>query len=356
MPRGASNVVFRTHRTLVVRYLAFAGPARLPHTRRRPKLERLEERSMLSTITLAVNTLADDPSGPIPKQTTLRDAITQADAGTGNQYVIKFAVKGTIDLTSALPDLNNSITIKGPGALKLTIQNERFIVDKGNTVSLSNMTITKGGVYNEGHLTVNGITFTNNSYPTGAIWNTDGGGIGSTLIVTDCDFFDNHEYRAIYSSAQTLTVTDSTFLDNDGGAIATSSDTTNTLTRDIFISNSTTLGGAVLADGTWTITDSIFIDNSASVAGGAIYVGGTATINNSIFFDNSATGTLGSGIYTGDGGGIASSTTGTLTISNSIFVDNSAIRGGGIWHNSQIGTLVTTNDLFLDNTGGDIYP
>jgi len=336
----------------ISRSLPQFAPARRPHTRRRPKLECLEDRAMLSTIALSVNTLADDPSGPIPKQTTLRDAITQADADTANKYVIKLAVKGTIDLTSALPDLDNSITIKGPGASKLTIQNEQFIIDKGNTVNLSGMTITEGGISNEGNLTVSGINFIQNSQE--AIANGDGLGMGSTLTVTDCEFSNNG--LTLLSGAQTLVVTNSVFLDNNFGAIRTSGDTTDTLTGDLFIGNSTTVGGAVWADGTWTITDSIFIDNSASVAGGAIYVGGTATINNSTFFDNSATGTSGSGIYTGDGGGIASFTTGTLTVSNSEFINNSAIRGGGIWNNSQIGTLVTTNDFFLYNTGGDIYP
>jgi len=345
----------------ISRSLPQFAPARRPHARRRFTLERLKGRSLLSTVHLTVNTLADDPSGPTTGQITLRDAINQAD-DTSNSYVIKFAVKGTIDLTSALPALDNSIAIQGPGVGNLTIEgqqalnpttpNPQFIIDKGNIVSLSNMTITEGGILNNGNLTVSEITFTNN--PQGAIGNSDGYDMGSTLSVSHCVFVNNAE--AINSAAQTLIVTDSIFLDNNFGAIRTSGDTTDTLRGDVFTDNSSMVGGAVWAGGTWTITDSMFIDNSASVAGGAIYIGGTATINNSIFFDNSATGTLGSGIYTGDGGGIASSTTGTLAISNSIFVDNSAIRGGGIWHNSQIGTLITTNDLFFDNTGGDIYP
>ena len=75
------------------------------HARRRFTLERLEERAMLSTIALTVNTLPDDLSGATTGQTTLRDAINQADFDTTNSYVIKFAVKGTIDLTrlSAVP-------------------------------------------------------------------------------------------------------------------------------------------------------------------------------------------------------------------------------------------------------------
>ena len=39
-------------------------------------VESLEGRSLMSTVNLTVNTLADDPSGPIAGKTTLRDAIT----------------------------------------------------------------------------------------------------------------------------------------------------------------------------------------------------------------------------------------------------------------------------------------
>ena len=62
-------------------------------------------------LTLTVNTLADDPSGSIPGYTTLRDAINQANASTANQEIINFAVEGTIDLASALPALNNNISL-----------------------------------------------------------------------------------------------------------------------------------------------------------------------------------------------------------------------------------------------------
>ena len=39
-------------------------PARRPHARRRLMLERLEERLVLSTVTLTVNTLADAATAP----------------------------------------------------------------------------------------------------------------------------------------------------------------------------------------------------------------------------------------------------------------------------------------------------
>ena len=90
----------------------------------RPIVTLLEERTLLSTLNLTVNALADDPSGPISGSTTLRDAINQANASTASQEFINFSVTGTIHLTQALPVLNNNISIQGPGASNLTVQRD----------------------------------------------------------------------------------------------------------------------------------------------------------------------------------------------------------------------------------------
>jgi hypothetical protein len=66
------------------------APARRPESRRL-SLEYLEDRSLLSTIPLTVNTITDDPAGLVSGQTTLRDAITQADADMGNQCILNLA-------------------------------------------------------------------------------------------------------------------------------------------------------------------------------------------------------------------------------------------------------------------------
>lgn len=58
-----------------------------------PTLECLEGRTMLSTVPLIVSSLADSGGG------SLRAEIGQANAGPAtNQYLIRFAVKGTVDL------------------------------------------------------------------------------------------------------------------------------------------------------------------------------------------------------------------------------------------------------------------
>ena len=59
----------------ISRSLPQFAPARRPQSQRRLSLERLEGRSLLSTVHLSVNTLTDDPGGPVANQTTLRDAI-----------------------------------------------------------------------------------------------------------------------------------------------------------------------------------------------------------------------------------------------------------------------------------------
>ena len=155
----------------------------------RPIVTLLEERTMLSTLNLTVTTLAD-PSGPA-STVSLRQAINAANADTvDSQENIGFAagLKGTIDLTTALPNLANNISINGPGASVLTVQRDSaapdfsvFTVNSGETVSISGMMISGGEVggdsgggdiYNDGNLTVNSSTITN-----GSAW--VGGGIAN---------------------------------------------------------------------------------------------------------------------------------------------------------------------------------
>src|SRR5262245_31580363 len=76
----------------------------------RPVLETLENRSLLSTCT--VDSLTDTGAGS-GLAGDLRYCIMQATSGNDT---INFGVTGTIELQSALPDLNTSVAIQGPGA------------------------------------------------------------------------------------------------------------------------------------------------------------------------------------------------------------------------------------------------
>src|SRR5262245_64770718 len=83
----------------------------------RPQLEALEDRWLPSRVGLTVTSLADSGAG------TLRAAIQAADLGSpSDKFTIGFAVTGTIDLQSPLPDLNNTIAIQGQGASSLTVE------------------------------------------------------------------------------------------------------------------------------------------------------------------------------------------------------------------------------------------
>jgi hypothetical protein len=131
-------------------------------------------------------------------------------------------------------------------------------------------------------------------------------------------------------------------------------------------------GGAILNNGTLTVTDCTFLDNQATggvggiisgfANGGAMFNHGTLTVNNSTFSDNQATGGASSGIGSsgGNGQGGAIYNEGTVTITNSTFSDNQATGGasgvdsaiGGFGEGGAIantGTLTINNSTFSEN-------
>ena len=342
-----------------------------------------------SLLSLTVTTLADDPSGPISGQTTLRDAITQADTDNADQYFINFApgLQGTIDLTNALPALNNNIAIQGPGASNLTVQRDStapdfsvFTVNSSEIVGISGMTISGGnannggGIYNNGTLTVNDSIFTNNSANYGGgIYNNEGTvtvtnstftsnpGDGiyneSALTVVNCTFTSNSAFQGGgIANFGTVTVSGSTFTDNSavggvGGGIVSGIYTTVTVSNSIFTGNSAASGsgGGIYSDYILTVTGSTFSGNSAK-NGGGIENNGTVTAVNSTFTDNSAT---------ADGGGINNTglevSNGTLTLTNCTVYGNSATAGGGFYSYVTGTSLALNNSIVANNAGDDIY-
>ncbi len=332
----------------------------------RPIVTLLEERTLLSTLNLTVTTLQDDPTTPIVRQVTLRDAIGQANADTtDSQEIIGFAsgLAGKIDLTTALPALSNNISINGPGASNLTVQRDSnaaqfsvFTVNGSEAVSISGITITGGdnygigggGIANSGILTVTNDTFTNN-------YSNDFGGsiynIG-TLTVIHSDFTGNSAgtagggiYTGIDPIAQTTvgtaTVTSSTFTNNSGstgGGIYNTGPLT--VTNDTFTNNSAPQGGGGIENNghaTVAVIDSTFTGNSAADVGGGIDNFGTATVTNSTFTGNSA----------GVGGGIENDI--LLTLNNTIVAGNVA---GNV--NADVSGTVqpaSENNLIGDGTG-----
>ena len=120
-----------------------------------------------------------------------------------------------------------------------------------------------------------------------------------------------------------------TILDGGGTTQILRGDTV-TVSGLAFQSGSAFLGGAIRAEGSATITSSIFTGNKADPAqgGGAIVAFGSATITGSTFTDNSAG--LGGAFYSG----------GTATVTDSTFTDNVAT-----------GEAAEGNDVYAQNGG-----
>lgn len=113
---------------------------------RRLRLEPLEDRRLLAII---VNTNADEADGSISDgDVSLRDAIALAPSGN----TIGFSVTGTIGLSLGQLTIDKNLTIVGPGADLLTIDQDTigsrvFLVDDGNStndkaISIAGLTLT----------------------------------------------------------------------------------------------------------------------------------------------------------------------------------------------------------------------
>jgi hypothetical protein len=303
----------------------------------RPRLEILEDRTLLSVCT--VDRLTDLGQGT-GLTGDLRYCITQAQNGDS----ITFGVTGTINLTRALPDLTQSISIEGPGADLLTVRRNTggdysvFSVAGSPTVSIFNMTINNGsntgGIYNGGSLMVNHSTISGNSAGSGR----SGGGIHNdgSLMVNNSTISGNTGGAGpgsggggIYNGGGTLTVNNSTISGNTAGG------------------GSANGGGIYNNGGTLTVNNSTISGNTIGRLsdGGGIYTIGSLTVNNSTISGNTAI---------GDGGGIHNGG-GTLAVSNSTIAGNVSGRyGGGIFVS---GAMTTKNTIIAGNTGflPDVY-
>lgn len=127
---------------------------------------------------------------------TLRWAITQANATSGGIYdAITFTVDGVITLTSALPQISESLTVTGNGRTQTVIDGNNayriFYVQSGRTLTVSNMTLkqgqgTNGGlIYNsQGTVSATNIRFTGMTAGS-AVFNNNG---GATATYTNSTF------------------------------------------------------------------------------------------------------------------------------------------------------------------------
>jgi hypothetical protein len=253
----------------------------------RPRLEELECRNMLSTLTVLNN--ADSGSG------SLRDTI--AAAHSGDTIIFDPSLDGqTITLTSGELAFNQSLRIRGPGADQLTLSgnNAGRVFDLTGTeanVTISGLTIANGlaaqggGIENAAdNLTLWGVTLSNDQAVGGAGADAQGGGI--------------------YNGA-----------------------TASLRVRAGVFANDVAKGG-----------DGLSGSSAGSGFGGALFNQGIASLSFSMLSANEAIGggSTGAGGI-GFGGGIMNDVGGTLTVLYSAFLDTQCFGG---WHGTLANPLV----------------
>lgn len=240
-----------------------------------------------------------------------------------------------------------------------------------------------GAIFNTGKMTVNGGGFESNTAAkaAGAIYNA----AGATLTVDGVTFANNSSAKAgaINSMAgknegtTTTTIKNSKFNNNSavngmGGALANSSNAENgstegfsgkmSLTDTAFSGNTARNGGALWNGAQWTvdITGGSFDNNSAvtpadstlSAQGGAISNSGALNISG-VTFSNNKTDGLGGAIYNTKTGGCAGSITfnGTNTFTN----NTAAGKANDIYNDGTItvegGTTTLNSGLILAEGG-----
>ncbi len=334
--------------------------------------EVLETRLTLSTY-YVTNTSDDLNPG------SLRYAITQANANPGLDTITNVfpiddntvqVISGTITLGGTpLPTITDDVAIQGSG-LTVSGANTTFIFDishgnvsihglsltngksavgvgavlnESGNLTLSNLTVsnsegnTLGAISNQGTLTLNAVTVSNNVAANSAAGITNLG----TLNILNSTISGNQGYIGGILNLGTLTISGSTISGNQGK-----------------------IGGAIYAGsigaGSVSISNTTISGNTARASdilarGGAIFEqGGTVTLDHVTLTGNSAWG--GNGIPGGNGqiaqGGAVYIAGGVMDVRDSNVVSNTA-RGGDGGAGSGGGTGSTGATGFSDSpTGG----
>jgi hypothetical protein len=244
------------------------GPShRRPARRFGPRLDALEDRRLLSTLTVTNN--LDSGKG------SLRADVSKANKGDTIVFASSLAGQ-TINLTSGELLIKASLTISGLGADQLTISagnsSRVFEVAPRYHVALSGLTITNGNgsvfggaIYNTGTLTVSDCTLSGNRAEFGgAIMNQD----SSTLTVSGCTFSGNQaSFGGGIFTYGNATISNSTFSGNSsdpghGGAIECSFPITMTVSGCTLTDNNEGTGDAIyVLEGTVTISNTTFSGN-----------------------------------------------------------------------------------------------
>lgn len=277
--------------------------------RRSRKLAALGSGAVLAT-GVAAGVMAAFPqaagAAPIVVQNTndsgagsLREALANANPG---DTIDLTGLTGTITLTTGQLEIEDAVTIQGPGASALAISGNNasrvfsmFDDLSGGTVTISGLTITGG----------------NDDHGGGVYFDCDGG--SGSLVVRDSVVTGN--------TAENLG--GGLYFDecNEGGSMS--------VLNSVVSNNTSTARGA---GGIWfdegdsiTIENSTIAGNHALNGGGGgltVFTPGAITVLNSTVSGNTATG--------GGGGMYLWSYDGAILVANSTITDNTANIGGGI--------------------------
>lgn len=256
------------------------------------------------TTAYTVNSLADTTTGS-GTSGTLRFCINAANTAGGTN-TITFGVTGTITLTSSLPNINNNLTIDGPGPSLLTISGNNSVrvvsINDGFTVTIQDLTMANGRAVNlqggaidsnNDTVTLANCVFDHNfaTFDGGAVRNNAG-----NMTVTGCTFSNNTAAEpsgqggGLKQNGASMTVINTTFINNSadaGGGFHVGSGSTNTLlTNCTFYGNTATFGGAVEARASATFQNCTFTRNVASATGGITVIVQPTTLINTIVSGN----------------------------------------------------------------------
>ena len=309
-------------------------------------------------------------------------SFTVDDDGAGDYLTITAAIAvatngDTITITGGTDnthteegvEINRNLVIMGQGQNTTIVQahasqgsatDRVFDVVTLVTATFKNMTIRHGNVTGNGggiaiteetDVTISNVTITDNDATIyGAGIYIEGTNTSTTLTISDCIISNNETPNSGATNPA-------------GGGLFSSSDGTITITNTSFDNNSSRGGGGMVIRGTsnsniYTIDNCSFSNNSANQDGGAIHViSGDLTIKNTTINGNTAGSDCGGLCDTNISGDLGNK----VNLINCTVVDNTAnggsSKGGGVFLQGS-GAKQMTNTIIANNTasdGNDLY-
>jgi CSLREA domain-containing protein/uncharacterized repeat protein (TIGR01451 family) len=309
--------------------------------------------------TFTVTKTTDSNDGVCDSDCSLREAITAANADSGDTVVVP---AGDYTLATTELTVSSSMTIMGSGSGVSVIHappNTRVLEMTGGTVTISGVTIT-GGSVGGAEATGAGIEKTGgaltlvNSAVTGNTANSNasgprGGGIDNPsgdLTITGSTISDNH----LVSTSQGT---------DGGGIFEGDAASAFTITGSRITGNTSENGsGAGIETGTgFQISDTTIDGNVASSPGGLSLGGGMSAGGTTIGTFNRVTLSNNTATTSGLAGGGAIFTNGPLSLTNTTIVGNTAGGGGGatVGGGIQNNAAITLTNVTMDSNNATLH-